>query len=59
MFQLYKYIQTDFLGQIFLELFQFKTRLLSLGHPVYIQMTHFSTMFRIGVFWGEWDIILL
>ena len=26
MFQLYKNIQTDFLGQIFLELFQFKTR---------------------------------
>ena len=26
MFQLYKNIQTDFLGQIFLELFQFKSR---------------------------------
>ena len=26
MFQLYKNIQTDFLGQIFPELFQFKTR---------------------------------
>ena len=26
MLQLYKNIQTDFLGQIFLELFQFKTR---------------------------------
>ena len=35
MFQLYKNIQTDFLGQIFLELFQFKTRSLFLGHPVY------------------------
>ena len=36
MFQLYKNIQTDFLGQIFLELFQFKTRSLFLGHPVYL-----------------------
>ena len=26
MFQLYKNVQTDFLGQIFLELFQFKTQ---------------------------------
>ena len=26
MFQLYKNIETDFLGQIFLELFQFKSR---------------------------------
>ena len=33
MFQLYKNIQTDFLRQIFLELFQFKTRTF-LGHPV-------------------------
>ena len=34
MIKLYKNIQTDFLGQIFLELFQFKTRSLFLGHPV-------------------------
>ena len=34
MFQLYKNIQTDFLGQIFVELFQFKTRSLFLGDPV-------------------------
>ena len=41
MFQLYKNIQTDFLGQIFLELFQFKTRSLfwdtlyiPVGYPV-------------------------
>ena len=35
MFQLYKNIKTDFLGEIFLELFQFKTRSL-LGHPVLV-----------------------
>ena len=35
MFQLYKNIQTDFLGQIFLELFQS----LLLGHPLGIQLT--------------------
>ena len=36
MFQLYKYIQTDFVGQIFLELFQFKTRSL-FGTPSIIK----------------------
>ena len=34
MFQFYKNTQTDFLCQIFLELFQFKPRSLILGHPV-------------------------
>ena len=33
MFQLYKNIQTDFLGQIFLELFQFKPRSLFWDTP--------------------------
>ena len=41
MFQLYKNIQTDFLGQIFLELFQFKTRSLFLGDPVKSTMNPF------------------
>ena len=36
MFQLYKNIQTDFVGQIFLELFQFKTLTVTfLGYPVF------------------------
>ena len=33
MFQLYKNIQTDFLGQIFLELFEFKSRSLFWDTP--------------------------
>ena len=37
MFQLYKNIQTDFLGQIFLELFQFKTRSL-FGDTQYVSL---------------------
>ena len=40
MFQLYKNIQTDFLGQIFLELFQIETRSFFLGHPVYSFEAH-------------------
>ena len=34
MLQLYKDIQTDFLSQIFRELFRFKAQSLLLGHPV-------------------------
>ena len=34
MSQLSENIYTDFIGQIFRELFQFKTRSLLLGHPV-------------------------
>ena len=37
MFQLFTNNQTDFLGQIFLESFQFETRSLFLGHPVIVE----------------------
>ena len=41
MFQLYKNIQTDFLGQIFLELFQFKTQSFFGTPSIYCQIQHF------------------
>ena len=50
MFQLYKNIQTDFLGQIFLELFQCKTRSLFFGHPVFRpKLVHTFHVFRADV----------
>ena len=38
MSQLSKNIQTDLLGQIFLELYQFKTRSLFLGHHLFLML---------------------
>ena len=51
MLQLYENIKTDFLVQIFLELFQFKTRGGHfLGHAVYGPMVNARPMDRLTLF---------
>ena len=54
MFQPYKNIQTDFLGQIFLEVFQFKARSL-FWDPVY-RMLLYRAVFSDIALLAQWEI---
>ena len=47
MFHLYKNIQTDFLGQIFLELFQFKTHFFGTPRSAF-ESVAFGLAYKIG-----------
>ena len=53
MFQLYKNIQTDFLGQIFLELFEFKSQSL-FWDTLYIHPSIFRMVYKRLAFFQEY-----